>query len=151
MIPSLTACSMTRTSTARLFLTVDRLECSAIQPCTTRSTAPLVIMRSGKWPSAGTILFRHPARYGSRVLPSRPRSASGMTESPESASVIVAVSGSIPAWAIRRMAAIQSSAACRIGRSSCVCGVAYALALSAVILPGGSPADSVDLVAYLAR
>ena len=39
MIPSLTACSMTRTRTARLFLTVDRLFCSAIQPWTARPCA----------------------------------------------------------------------------------------------------------------
>jgi hypothetical protein len=48
MIPSLTACSMTRASTARLFFTVDRLLRSAIQPWTARSTAPLVIMRRGR-------------------------------------------------------------------------------------------------------
>jgi hypothetical protein len=63
-------------------LTVDRLHCSAIQPWTARSTAPLVIILSGKWPSVGTTRLRHPARYGSRVLPSRPRRASGITESP---------------------------------------------------------------------
>lgn len=61
MIPSRTACSMTRTRTARLFLTVERLCWSVIQPWTVRSTAPLVIIRAGKSPRAGTTWQRQPA------------------------------------------------------------------------------------------
>src|SRR5215469_12048432 len=53
-MPSRTACSSTRTSMARLFLTVVRLHSSAIQPCTARSTAPCVIIRTGRWPRVGT-------------------------------------------------------------------------------------------------
>ncbi len=65
MIPSRPACSITRTTTARLFFTVDRLHSSAIDACTARSTAPVVIILSGRWPSVGATLRRHPARYGS--------------------------------------------------------------------------------------
>src|ERR1700731_5229578 len=82
MIPSRTACSITRTSTARLFLTVDRLHSSEIHPWTARSTAPLVIMVIAKCPRVGTTRLRQPARYGSLVLPSNPRNASFMLISP---------------------------------------------------------------------
>ena len=74
MMPSRTACSITRTSIAMLFFTVDRLHSSAIQPCTARSTAPLVIIRP-EVARVGTTRLRHPARYGSSVLRSSPRIA----------------------------------------------------------------------------
>jgi hypothetical protein len=51
---------------ARLFFTVDRLASSAIQAWTAPSTAPCVIIRTGRWPRLGTTRLRHPARYGSR-------------------------------------------------------------------------------------
>ncbi|MCZ4102285.1 hypothetical protein [Streptomyces sp. H39-C1] len=62
MMPSRTACSITRTRTARLFLTVERPHSSAIHPYTLRSTAPLLIIATGMWPKLGTTLSRHPAR-----------------------------------------------------------------------------------------
>lgn len=62
MRPSRTACSMTRTRTAMVFFTVERLSSSAIQCCTVRSIAPLVIMRTGTCPRAGTTRCRHPER-----------------------------------------------------------------------------------------
>ena len=58
IIPSRSAYSITRTSTARLFLTVDRLHSSVIHACTARSTAPFAwpnLNRDGhclaNWPS----------------------------------------------------------------------------------------------------
>src|SRR5262249_54626470 len=65
MMPSRKACSITRTRTAMLFFTVDRLHSSAIHPCTARSTAPLVIIRTGRGAMVGTTRRRQPARYGS--------------------------------------------------------------------------------------
>lgn len=50
MTPSRTACSMTRTRTARVFLTVERLCSSAIQFWTVWSTTPLVMIRTGGCP-----------------------------------------------------------------------------------------------------
>lgn len=43
-----------------VFLTVGRLSSSAIQFCTVRSTAPLVIIRIATWPRAGTTRIRQP-------------------------------------------------------------------------------------------
>lgn len=45
-----------------VFLTVERLSSSAIQFCTARSTAPLVIIRTARWPRAGTTHIHQPAR-----------------------------------------------------------------------------------------
>jgi hypothetical protein len=47
-----------------LFLTVDRLQSSAIHPWTARSTAPLVIIRGARWPSEGTALSRARSAQG---------------------------------------------------------------------------------------